>query len=39
MNNEELITALGELGYRLFRPEKERLSNKKVLDLLDELSG
>jgi len=39
MNNEELITALGELGYRLFTPEKERLSSKKVLDVLDELAN
>jgi hypothetical protein len=39
MNKEELIIALGELGYRLFTPEKERLNNKKVLDVLDELSG
>jgi hypothetical protein len=38
MNKEELIIALGELGYRLFTPEKERLNNKKVLDVLDELS-
>ena len=39
MNTEELITALGELGYRLFTPEKQRLSSKKVLDVLDELAG
>jgi hypothetical protein len=39
MNKEELITALGELGYRLFTSEKERLSSKRVLDVLDELSG
>ena len=39
MNKEEMITALGELGYRLFTPEKERLSSKKALDVLDELSG
>jgi len=39
MNKERLTTALGELGYRLFTPEKERLSSKKVLDVLDELSG
>jgi len=39
VNKEELITALGELGYRLFSPEKERLSSKKVLDMLDELSA
>ena len=37
MNKEELITALGQLGYRLFSPEKQRLSSKKVLDVLDEL--
>ncbi len=37
MNKKELITALGELGYRLFTHEKERLSSKKVLDVLDEL--
>jgi len=39
MNKEELITALGQLGYRLFSPEKQRLSSKKVLDVLDELSA
>jgi hypothetical protein len=39
VNKEKLITALGELGYRLFSPEKERLSGKKVLDMLDELSA
>ena len=37
MNKKELITALGELGYRLFTHEKERLSSEKVLDVLDEL--
>ena len=39
MKREELITALGELGYRLLTPEKGKLSSKKVLDVLDELSG
>jgi len=39
MKREELITALGELGYRLLTPEKDKLSSKKVLDVLDELSG
>jgi hypothetical protein len=39
VNKEELITELGELGYRLFSPEKERLSGKRLLDVLDELSG
>ncbi len=39
MNKERLTTSLRELGYRLFTPEKERLSSKKVLDVLDELSG
>jgi hypothetical protein len=39
MKKEELITALGELGYRLFTPEKQRLSSNKVLDVLDELAG
>ena len=39
MNKDELITVLGELGYRLFTPEKERLRSKKVLDVLDELSA
>jgi len=38
MNKEELITALGELGYHLFTPEKKRLSSEKLLDVLDELS-
>jgi hypothetical protein len=39
MNREELITTLAELGYRLLTPEKQKVSNKKVLDVLDELSG
>ncbi|HUU40491.1 MAG TPA: hypothetical protein VMW42_06110, partial [Desulfatiglandales bacterium] len=39
MNKEETITALGELGYNLFTPEKGKFSSKKVLDVLDELSG
>jgi len=39
VNKEELITALGELGYRLFSPENERVSSKKVPDMLDELSA
>jgi hypothetical protein len=39
MNREELITTLGELGYRLFTPEKRRLSSEKVLEVLNELSG
>ena len=39
MKREELITALGELGYRLFTLEKEKLSSRKVLDVLDKLSG
>jgi len=39
MKREELITALGELGYRLFTPEKEKLSSRNVLDVLDKLSG
>ena len=39
MNRQELITALGELGYRLFTPEKRRLSSEKVLDVLEELSS
>ena len=34
-----MITTLGELGYRLFSPEKKRLGGKKVLDMLDELSA
>jgi hypothetical protein len=38
MNREELIKELGELGYRLFTPEKEKPGNKKVLDVLDALS-
>ena len=37
MNREELITALGELGYRLLTPEKQKLSSREVLDVLDEL--
>ena len=39
MNKEQLITALGELGYRLLTPEKGGLSSEKVLDVLAELSG
>lgn len=39
MKREELITALGELGYRLLTPEKEKLRSSKVLNVLDELSG
>ena len=39
MNKDELIAALGELGYRLFTPEKKKLSSKNVLDVLDELSA
>lgn len=38
MKREKLITALGELGYRLFTPEKDKMSSKKVFDILDELS-
>jgi len=38
MNREELITASGELGFRLLTPEKRILSDKRVLDVLDELS-
>lgn len=39
MSREELITALGELGYRLLTPERVKLSSGKVLDVLDELSS
>ena len=39
MKEEELITTLGALGYRLLTPEREILSSKKVLDVLGELSG
>jgi hypothetical protein len=39
MNKEELITALGELGYPLFTPRKGGLGSKKVIDVLDKLSG
>jgi hypothetical protein len=39
MNKEELITTLGELGYQLLTPEKSVLSGKRILDVLDELSG
>ncbi|MBW1797196.1 MAG: hypothetical protein JRJ21_02060 [Deltaproteobacteria bacterium] len=38
MKREKLITALGELGYRLFTLEKDKMGSKKVLDILDELS-
>ncbi len=39
MNKEELITALGELGYQLLTPEKRILNGKRVLEVLDKLSG
>lgn len=39
MKKEELISALGTLGYRLFTKENERVNSGKVLDVLDELSG
>jgi len=39
MKKEELISALGALGYRLFTKENERVNRGKVLDVLDELSG
>jgi len=39
MKREELISALGALGYRLFTKENERVKSGKVLDVLDELSG
>jgi hypothetical protein len=39
MNREELITALGQLGYQLLAPEKRALSSKMVLDVLHGLSG
>jgi len=39
MKKGKLITALGELGYRLLTPEREKLSGKMVLDVLGELSG
>ena len=39
MKKEELISALGALGYRLFTKEPERVNSGKVLDVLDELSG
>jgi hypothetical protein len=38
MNREELITASGELGFQLLTPGKRILSDKRVLDVLDELS-
>jgi len=39
MKKEELISALGALGYRLFTKGNERVNSGKVLDVLDELSG
>jgi len=39
MKKEELVSALGALGYRLFTKENERVNSGKVLDVLDELSG
>ena len=39
MKKEELISALGALGYRLFTKENERVNSGRVLDVLDELSG
>jgi hypothetical protein len=39
MNREELIAASGELGFRLLTPETKPLSGKRVLDVLEGLSG
>ncbi len=38
MKKKELITELEKLGYRLFATEKDKLTSKKVLDVLDELA-
>jgi hypothetical protein len=39
MDREELIAASGELGFRLLTPETKPLSGKRVLDVLEGLSG
>ncbi|MCP4668634.1 MAG: hypothetical protein GY849_20010, partial [Deltaproteobacteria bacterium] len=39
MKREELITALGKLGYSLISPEKEKIGSKMVLHVLGELAG
>ena len=38
MKKEELISALGALGYKLFTKGNERVNSGKVLDVLDGLS-
>jgi hypothetical protein len=38
MEREELITALGQLGYPLFTAEKKRIGKARVYDVLDQLA-
>ena len=38
MRKEELITALGQLGYDLLTPEKKKVGKKQMYDVLDELA-
>ena len=39
MKKEELITALGQLGYQLFTTEKRKVGKKQIYDVLDELAS
>ena len=39
MRKEELITALGQLGYQLFTTEKRKVGKKQIYDVLDELAN
>ena len=39
MKKEELITALGQLGYQLFTTEKKKVGKKQIYDVLDELAN
>jgi hypothetical protein len=38
MKKDELMTTLGELGYSLLATEKKNFGNKRILNVLDELS-
>jgi len=39
MKKQELITALGQLGYQLFTTEKRKVGKKQIYDVLDELAN
>ena len=39
MKKEDLITALGQLGYQLFTTEKRKVGKKQIYDVLDELAN